>query len=292
MKWAAEGWSPIVFIAMVLLLEYRVFLHQKSVDGKEAREAYYHDVLVEGFGYYSIVGEKNADIGSVFMAKLLAKKEPYFDSSLLEGFQNGEFASNPFMKAFNSSYGLEMNISRIEDSVSGKDPFHYNNRFYSLDQEFMRYLEDPTDDVLIKALYCAEAGYGKDDFLIVEKLAGLGGYEETHALMALIFIEGNKCYESKKITGLKKQIAHSLVSSQERERYFSDLYAERIVVLYWGGFGSYVIEDWVKKVSENQNVDGGWGDGENISNPHTTGLAMLSLEYFIEGDLKQDLFVD
>ena len=136
---------------------------------------------------------------------------------------------------------------------------------------------------------------GYDDF--DEELLGLmrdneGGYGDTHYLLGLLLLEKLGCRTTEKLFHEKKEVIKSIITAQEDEQEFSDLFAERIVLLFWAGHGDAVDLNWIERIIQEQQTNKGWHDsGEVESNPHTTGLSSLAIKYFIEGEIRQDVLV-
>lgn len=148
------------------------------------------------------------------------------------------------------------------------------------------------DKVFIKALYCDKKDYDEIDFQTLSALKNKYRYHETHYLLGLIFLSENLCY---KRPILEKEISESakrIINEQDEDPEFSDLYAERIVVLYWAGFGDAVKKEWIEKVADSFSKEYGWrfDKNSNYFSAHATGLSLLSLIYYKDGDIKQSIY--
>lgn len=167
------------------------------------------------------------------------------------------------------------------------DPVAMEDRFgYAVGNDYRRFLEDPWDDLLLRALYCDVYGYSDEDFRILGTLRPDGGYTDTHVLLALLFLRENGCYERPERDSATGTLIGMLVRAAEKETGWSDLFSERVVFLYWAGAGDRVKPEWIDRIVAAQGADGGWADaawGEG-SNPHSTGLSLLSIRYFLEGN--------
>jgi len=168
----------------------------------------------------------------------------------------------------------------------------YNNSGYKLNAPYDSFLKTPVDDSFYKSLYCDLTGYDNEDFQILKSMErGDGGYFDTHYLVYLLILEKNKCYAKNLINPEIEKVIGQIIAAQKKDQYFSDLYAERIVVLYWAGKGNLVEDSWVDKVKNNPGPDPGWRDkGTYFSNAHTTGLALLALIYHQEGKSLQSFY--
>lgn len=161
----------------------------------------------------------------------------------------------------------------------GVEEFLYD--FGDMDRDV---LTDPVDDFVLKALYCDVNGYDQFDLDLLETVQDhYGGYGDTHYLLSLLFVERLGCVPSEKTMENKEAVINRIIIAEKKDQNFSDLFAERIVLLYWAGRGDAVRASWIKMVSDTQNGDGGWRDlGQDVTDPHATGLSALAIKYFIE----------
>lgn len=167
-----------------------------------------------------------------------------------------------------------------------------NNNSYLLNSPYEKYLRDPYDDILFKALYCDLGTYDESDFAILKSIqTETGDYADTHYLLGLLVLRENQCFDQERIKTEIAATANDIVKAAEQDTHFSDLFAERIVFLYWAGLGDRVKEKWIDRIIQKLTDDPGWRDGEaEYSNAHTTGLALLALIYFESGQAKQDFY--
>jgi uncharacterized membrane protein YraQ (UPF0718 family) len=142
------------------------------------------------------------------------------------------------------------------------------------------------DKALIKTLYCDVYGYSEQDFIELLSFRD-PSYGDTHVLSALQILKENGCYDILKLDKLKETIANEMARNNDGSS--SDLNSEKIVVLYWTGYGNLVEEDWVYSITQSQSEDGGWGDYVK-SESHRTGLSLLALVYFLEQNEKQEFY--
>ncbi len=199
------------------------------------------------------------------------------------------FKVDPFYRIYSNEWKIDnFNIVRSADSreevadlvkMFGKEAM-----LYEVDKSFKKIMTDPTDDIVLKALYCDDSGYDDFDY----KLLGVirdneGGYGDTHYLLSLLFLERLGCVDINTLVQDKQNVVHSILVAEMKDREFSDLFVERIVLLYWAGYGEDVKFSWINKVARNIQKDGGWKDKDaNKSDPHATGLSSLAIKYFIE----------
>lgn len=152
---------------------------------------------------------------------------------------------------------------------------------------------EPWMRAFTKTLYCdLDRGYGPSDFRDLLAMADLeGGYFDTHLLMGLLLLKENSCRDPGEIDRLVADVAKRLLAAQRETPVFSDLFVERVVFLYWAGFGDRIEEDWIRTILDHQNPDHGWGNTPGRpSNPHTASLAMLALTYYASGRRIQEFF--
>ncbi len=159
-----------------------------------------------------------------------------------------------------------------------------NRQGYAVGTDYRSFMQDPWDDLVLRSLYCDVYGYSDEDFRVLGTLSPDGGYTDTHVLLALLFLRENGCYDRPEREFAIRTVSDMLVRAAEQDGDWSDLFSERIVFLYWAGEGARVKPEWIDRIVSAQEQDGGWADeawGEG-SNPHSTGLSMLALRYFLE----------
>lgn len=195
-----------------------------------------------------------------------------------------KFDQDPFKRILNKN-DFFTDLKFFHKDFSETSGQSINNSFYWLNKPYDSFLEFPYDDVSLKSLYCDVAGYDDYDFLALKALEkGDGGYQDTHFLLSLLFLKENGCYQKNLIDEQIKNAVNKILAAQENDLIFSDLYAERIVFLYWAGRGDAVKRQWIGRVKNNLLDEPGWKDKNGFfANPHTTGLALLSLIYYTEG---------
>lgn len=162
----------------------------------------------------------------------------------------------------------------------------FQNQFYQLPKKYKATLVHGWDDVLIKALYCDQTGFDNvDNKILMAMRDNVGGYHDTHYLLALLMLEINQCWSDVNVKYQKQLVVQDIIKALERDRQFSDLYAERVVCLYWAGAKRQVRPDWIQLIKEAQRADGGWPFylSDPKSDPHATGLAALSIRYYLTG---------
>lgn len=156
---------------------------------------------------------------------------------------------------------------------------------YAVATQYRPFMEDPLDDIVLRSLYCDVYGYSDADFRVLGSLSPDRGYTDTHVLLSLLFLRENGCFARPERDAAIAHVSERVVRAAGEDKIWSDLFSERVVFLYWAGEGERVKPEWISAIARAQQGDGGWADplwGET-SNPHSTGLSMLALRYFLEG---------
>lgn len=226
------------------------------------------------------------DIGSLFLKALVLPHEV----------SEEEIPSiDPFSRLFSKKYSAKNyvakrtvnNFAQVESKIAANNG-EFNNYFYVFNDEVQNVLVHNYDDVLMKALYCDQDSYDEVDWHILLKMRDfVGGYADTHSMLGMFFLEGNGCGDPKRINQAKNDLAKSLIKALDSDQVFTDLYAERVACLYWGGYRHLVKPEWIEIIAKAQRADGGWADpGMVESRVHPTGLAALSLRYWLNKNEK------
>jgi hypothetical protein len=170
-------------------------------------------------------------------------------------------------------------------------PATVDNSFYTLSPPYDRALRDPYDDILFKIIACDETGYDEEDFAILRSIgSGRGDSADTHLLFGLLLLKESGCFTGTVLDSEIETVTERIAVAAAQDDTFGDLYAERIVFLYWAGYGDRVHPGWIWRIADRLAVDG-WRDGDDpTANAHTTGLALLSLIYFEAGKDWQSMY--
>ncbi len=245
----------------------------------------YSQVLKEASLLYTREKISNLRLDEYFFLREISKRKIKIDEKAFQT-HGDSFRSDPFKRWLNKDQPLA-NIQIQKKNINagiGKD---LGSHFYLINGETTEV--KGWNDILIKAFYCDITGYDNADLLTLKFLNDKnGGYGDTHYLFGLLILKENNCLSESKLNELIKEVATSIVQAEEKDLLFSDLYAERIVLLYWAGYGDLIKKEWIDLVENNFTKEYGWREKEeNVFRAHTTGLSMLSILYFIEGKRQQ-----
>ena len=148
------------------------------------------------------------------------------------------------------------------------------------------------DSIFLKALYCDVSGYTNEDFEMLSDLDHRGSeYLSNSYLFALLLLQENQCYDNQVLTNAIEDSAQRMARTEDEDTKFTDIYAQRIVLLYWSGYGNLVKNDWIKKIRENYKPGVGWvGSGKLQTENRPTGLSLLGLLYYKAAKLHENLY--
>ena len=199
------------------------------------------------------------------------------------------FDADPFYRIYSDDWKIDdLDLVRRADSrdevVGLAKIFGKDTMLYEVDERIGKIMTDPTDDVVLKALYCGESSYDNFDYELLSIIRDdEGGYGDTHYLLSLLFLEKLKCGSANMIEQDKQAVIQNIFMAEVKDEEFSDLFVERIVLLYWAGQNDKIKLEWINRVAQNIQKDGGWKKNVNTdrSDPHATGLAALSIKYFL-----------
>lgn len=136
--------------------------------------------------------------------------------------------------------------------------------------------EDSVDRVTTAALYCRD--YPLDDGFDdeVRKLAIRGGYHQSHAAMALQWLEENDCGPN--LGTIEAYVVDLMSLAIRTGDRSSDLEIERSAFLSYLGHADRVPDGMARDLVRLQNADGGWSiEAWGASNWHPTFLALWFL---------------
>jgi hypothetical protein len=127
--------------------------------------------------------------------------------------------SDAFKRLFDERYkASDISITRLVKDIPGvndefiKHDYQLGGYFYEIGGRYSGSVLEGWDDILLKSLYCDLTGFDDVDYAILRKLSdGAGNYFDTHQLLALMFLEGNRCLEPEKIDSLKGRLVENIV---------------------------------------------------------------------------------
>jgi len=141
-----------------------------------------------------------------------------------------------------------------------------------------------TDRILVSALYCDRLGLPPSFAEVLSKSVKAGGYYATHALLAWIWINDNRCTLAVPDGFVEEMYATVAAIIDDQPTLINDLKLEAAAFLCLARQGRRVDPRFVERVVAIQNDDGGWGKPDEVdpSNPgasswHSTILALLLL---------------
>jgi len=138
--------------------------------------------------------------------------------------------------------------------------------------------EARTTDALASAVHCDRQPLPPTYLTDLAALASGGGYDATHAALAVGWLEELGC-----ASAASDELRQRLVSSIEAEWRAGDglvdLRAEQSAFAIYLGGTLTIDAAWSQAILDNQRPDGGWGQNgpSSESSWHTTILAMWSL---------------
>eukprot|EP01083_Nonionella_stella_P003859 11104_1 len=255
--------------------------------------------------YQRYMTHQDLPIDSLFLLKLIAKNDAEY-TNIANAYYQTVRMDDPFCRIFSRSSDItqrfsDLNIVRRHEYQQRTHGVH---NLYILNSKYRQFYKDPTDDVVLKALFCDIKGYDAIDFDILMDMARSdGGYYDTHSIIALRLLAVNQCYDKYQIHYAMTRVAKSILMSLHRRRVlnFGDLFFEQIVCLYWAGFGDYIKPKWIVDIARHQSIiDYGWSHdytrkGKHLvpideSASHPTGLAIVAMVYYEIGESKQSLY--
>jgi hypothetical protein len=141
-----------------------------------------------------------------------------------------------------------------------------------------------TDRLLVTALYCDRLGLPPWFAEALVKSVRAGGYHTTHALLAWIFLQDNRCALTLPDGFVEEMYRAAGAILGDQPTMVNDLKLEAAAFLCLARRGSLVDPRFVQHVVAIQNADGGWGklDHPDPAKPdesswHSSILALLLL---------------
>jgi len=141
-----------------------------------------------------------------------------------------------------------------------------------------------TDRLLASALYCDQLGLPPSFAEVLAKGVRAGGYHATHALLAWIWVQDNRC-ELTVPDGFVEEMYRAVAAIlEDRPTMVNDLKLEAAAFLCLARQGARVDPRFILHVVSIQRADGGWGQLDEVdpakpdeSSWHSTILALLLL---------------
>lgn len=271
--------AVVVFVCVVPILS-ALFLRSGSISDRVYDFALYMDYRAGADFYRDHAGEKFRTDERWLSALLFEYRQ-----SVVSG-EVEPVNRDPFLRVLSER-------KRAFSLFESLDPVRTESGYgYRIRSDYRRFLVDPWDDVLLRALYCRTYGYSDRDFSVLASIPLDGGYADTHKLLGLIFLREDGCYDRDTLDRMIRQGAEHVARSAEADTEWSDLFSERVVFLYWAGEGSLVKREWIERIADAQGGGGAWTDPawNADSDAHSTGLSMLAIRYFLEGKPETEFF--
>lgn len=138
------------------------------------------------------------------------------------------------------------------------------------------------DIATFAGVYCHQIPLVDSNILDIADFAALGGYDNTHALLALVWAIDNDCvmppaFDKALLADVVVDVYR--IADDNGSTVVDDLRIEAMAFLAAAGRHDLIEAAWVDQVLDAQLPDGGWkGDPDDIdAADHTTGLALWLL---------------
>lgn len=188
----------------------------------------------------------------------------------------------PVVRYYHSDSGLENILQRSADSTLY--PFA---RLY--DEGWKKQFDgnrlegiSPADETVLRCLYCDTLPLQDSLLFRLNRLYENGGYDLTHAYLAILFLKRNTCdhYFTGDMISLEEKLVTALQQIILSEPVTSDLRIESMAFLLYGGKREYISEKRIRKLIRKQQKNGSWTDPHKpdpLLVDHTTALALWTL---------------
>jgi hypothetical protein len=270
----------ICFFLFFLLILQEVLLisfdKKNSLFFQWQKKWFYANAIEEGLKFYTPENQNSLRLDEYFLLKKISVEKNFAIQV-----DDEKFSTDSFRRLLNKNNPVD-GLKFKRNNFKLVDKYTVNNSFYEINGTAKEFFVDPTDDVVLKSLYCDMSGYDDADFGILKLLnRGDGGYLNTHFLLSLLLLKSNQCYDAKKVEEQINLAVENIVAAEKADTEFSDLYAERIVFLYWAGYGGFVEKEWVDKIKNSMTENSTWQDKKNrATDAHATGLSILAMLYY------------
>ena len=153
-----------------------------------------------------------------------------------------------------------------------------------LEPDDFAHVQVHTDRILVSALYCDRLGLPPDFAEALGKGVRAGGYHATHALLAWVWVQDNRCQLAVPDGFVEDMYRAVAAILDDGPAVVNDLKLEAASFLCLARQGKRVNPGFVQQVVSIQRADGGWGKPDKIdlakpdeSSWHSTILALLLL---------------
>jgi hypothetical protein len=139
---------------------------------------------------------------------------------------------------------------------------------------------NPSDRILVSALYCDRIGLPPSFSETLRKAATAGSYYLPHIVLTWVRIRENGCQLALPSGFMDAVFKANAAIIDSPPAIVSDLRLEAAAFLHLAGQGARVDHAFVDRVVSSQKGDGGWGDakdGKGGSDWHSTTLGLLLL---------------
>jgi hypothetical protein len=153
---------------------------------------------------------------------------------------------------------------------------NYNN---TIDKTDLNAVVDEIDSITVRALYADQWSLPDNYPFVLINAKDSGGYMMTHALLATIWLQENKCNISLPDNFIKT-LYYDTAALTETGLPVTDVALEAAAFLYEADQGNLVNPNFAENVVATQNPDGGWSlssDTPSGSDWHPTVLALMML---------------
>lgn len=291
----------LLIITFISVISFKISAYYKESQFKKSLSA----IIQKEYAFYTPERISDFNVDSLLFYKMISEKlgQP-LSRSVDEAY--AKHKEDPFKRFYNKNdyeqglvfkRNLDSDINQLRgqkiDTLDAFDYYKKTGDFYLIDGVPNMLTFQPWNRIVLKALYCDISGYDSQDFSYIKFMErSNGGYVDTHMLLALLFLEKNNCYNKQDLIKEEGILAKNITDAENNDTYFSDLYTERIAMLYWSGFGDKVKSSWIEKIANNSIGNSGWGSGEKELSPnsHTTGLAILDILYYIKDKTSRSLY--
>lgn len=145
---------------------------------------------------------------------------------------------------------------------------------------------EPENRDMLNALYCDRVPLRHDFFARLFWMSARGGYDLTHAAIALAWAQEQGCIAQQGLgEALRAAQVSRMLTEADAKTVADDLFFELIAVLHYVGAGPQVEQRWLTRIVQAQRPDGSWaGIPGGGPSDHATFLAYWALLEAGRGD--------